>query len=94
MDSRRTSSRGPARSLTRREWTAAFTIAVAAASAAPLAAQVTSKTPPQGVPAPTSAAATPQQKLEKAYADIRETSERLAKIEVPMNVEPAFSFRP
>jgi hypothetical protein len=61
--------------------------------ALPAAAQVTSKVPPQGAPAPASAAATPAQKLEKAFADVRKTSAGLAKIELPMDLEPAFSFR-
>lgn len=47
--------------------------------AAPLLAQ----TPPP--PAP-------EAKLEKANADVRETSQRLAEIEVPMDLEPAFRF--
>lgn len=89
----------PASQMTRRKWTASLSTALAAAAATPVSAQVTSpsttsKTPPQGVPAPAPAASTPEQKLQKAYADIRETSERLAKIEVPMDIEPAFSFRP
>ena len=81
--------------ITRREWTAGLTkLTTAAAIAAPLAAQVTSKTPPQGAPVPAPPADTPEQKLQKAYADIRAASDRLAKIEVPMDVEPAFDFRP
>jgi hypothetical protein len=85
--------------MTRRKWTAGFSTALVAATAATALAQVTpppatSKTPPEGVPAPAPVATTPEQKLQKAYADIRETSQRLAKIEVPMDVEPAFSFRP
>lgn len=60
---------------------------------APLAAQVTSKVPPQGVPAASQTAATPEQKLQKAYADVRAVSEQLSKIEVPMDLEPAFAFR-
>jgi hypothetical protein len=31
--------------------------------------------------------------MAKASEDIRRTSERLRNIEVPMNVEPAFSFK-
>ncbi len=73
--------------LTRREWTALM-------AAAPLAAQVTSKVPPQGAPAPPNPAATAQEKLQKAYADIRSLSDRLSKMEVPMDLEPAFAFRP
>ena len=80
--------------MTRRQWTVGLTTAAAAVGAAPLTPQVTSKAPPQGVPAPAPPSATPEQKLQKAYADVRETSQRLAKIEVPMNVEPAFAFRP
>ncbi len=68
-------------------------------AAAPLAAQVTSppttqKIPPLGAPTPASPAATPEQKLQKAYDDIRQVSARLSKLEVPMNVEPAFAFKP
>lgn len=63
-------------------------------AATPLIAQVTQKNPPEGAPAPAPAAATSEQKLQKAYSDVRETSERLSKIEVPMNIEPAFAFRP
>lgn len=72
--------------LTRRQWTLL-------AAALPAAAQVTSKVPPQGAPAPAQPAATPEQKLQKAYADIREVSDKLSKIEVPMDAEPAFLFR-
>ena len=89
----------PAGQMTRRKWTASLSTAIVAAAATPVSAQVTSppvtsKTPPEGAPAPAPAASTAEQKLQKAYADIREASERLAKIEVPMDVEPAFSFRP
>jgi hypothetical protein len=70
-----------------------------ALSVSPMAEQITTppttqKNPPQGAPAPATSAATPEQKLQKAYADIRSTSERLSKIEVPMDTEPAFAFRP
>ena len=81
MSSRRTSSTR----LTRREWTALI-------GAAPLLGQVTSK-PPQGSPAPAPPSATPEEKLKKAYADIRSVSDRLSQLEVPMNVEPAFAFK-
>jgi hypothetical protein len=60
---------------------------------APLLAQVTSTVPPQGLPAPSNGPASPEQRLQKAYADVRRVSERLSKIEVPMTIEPAFSFR-
>ncbi len=73
--------------LTRREWTAL-------ALAPPLAAQVTtSRNPPQGAPAPPKPPATPQQRLQKAYDDVRSTRDRLSKVELPMTIEPAFGFR-
>ena len=80
MSSRRTSSLR----MTRRQWTAFI-------GAAPLLAQVTSK-PPQGAPIPAPPSATPEEKLKKAYADVREISEKLTRIQVPMDVEPAFAF--
>jgi len=83
-------SRPVSQKITRRRWTQAF---IALAGTVPLAAQVTSKTPPEGSPAPAQPAATPEQKLQKAYADVHQVSERLSQIEVPMNVEPAFAFR-
>ena len=73
--------------ITRRQCTALLT-------ATPLVAQVTQKVPPVGAPAPPQPPATPQQKLEKAYADVHDVSDRLSKIELPTNVEPAFAFRP
>ncbi len=86
MSSRRASSRFMG-GITRRQWTALM-------ASAPIAAQVTSKTPPQGAPAPPPPPATPEQKLQKAYADVRQVSDRLSKLDVPMDVEPAFAFRP
>ncbi len=81
--------------MTRREWNAGLTAAVSVVTGAvPVLSQVTTRTPPQGSPAPAPPSATPEQKLQKAYADVRETSERLSKIEVPTDVEPAFAFRP
>jgi hypothetical protein len=71
--------------MTRRQWTGLV-------GTGPLLGQVTSK-PPQGAPAPAPASATPEEKLKKAYSDVREISERLSRIEVPMNVEPAFAFK-
>lgn len=75
------------RRITRREWTMLL-------AAAPAAAQVTSKTPPQGSPAPPPPGAAPEQKRQKAFDDVRKVSERLSQMEVPMNIEPAFAFRP
>ena len=68
-------------------------------AALPLAAQVqkpptTEKTPPLGSPAPAAPGTDPAAKLSKAVDDVRKVSERLAQMEVPMNVEPAFLFRP
>lgn len=89
------SRRKPSVGITRRKWTASLTGTVAAVTAVwPAPAQVTSKTPPEGSPAPAQPSAAPEQKLQKAYSDVRETSDRLSKIEVPMDVEPAFAFRP
>jgi len=85
MSSRRTSLR-----MTRRQWAAGLTVAI---GAAPAVAQVTSKPPAQGAPAPVHAALTPEQKLQKAYADVHQTSIRLSQIELPMDIEPAFAFR-
>jgi hypothetical protein len=42
--------------------------------------------------AQTPPAPAPEAKLEKANADVREASQRLAEIEVPMDIEPAFRF--
>jgi hypothetical protein len=84
---RMSSSRSWGGRITRRELTALL-------GAAPLAAQVTQKTPPQGAPAPAPGAATAEQKLQKAFADVHEVSDRLAQVEVPMDIEPAFAFRP
>jgi len=50
-------------------------------AAVPLAAQVTS-TPPTTVPSASS-----------PLDDVRETSQQLAQIEIPMSLEPAFLFR-
>lgn len=77
--------------LTRRRWTALLGIAPFAARLA--GAQATSPTPPQGAPAPAPASATPDAKLQKAYADVHGTSVQLSQIVVPVNVEPAFTFK-
>lgn len=73
--------------LTRRQWSTLV-------ACSPLAAQVTSTVPPTGTPSPPAPPATPDQRMQKASADVRKASEQLAAIEVAMNVEPAFSFRP
>jgi hypothetical protein len=75
----------PSTRMTRRQWTALV-------GAAPLLGQVTSK-PPQGAPTPAPPSASPEEKLKKAYTDIRDVSDRLSKLEVPMDIEPAFAFK-
>ncbi len=65
--------------LTRREWTAFL-------GAAPLVAVHAGQT--SAVPEGTASSS-----LDKAIADVHEVSDRLSKLEVPMNVEPAFSFK-
>jgi hypothetical protein len=72
--------------ITRRQW-------VSLVGAAPLVAQITSTVPPKSVPASPSGPASPEARLQKAYAEVRKVSEHLSEIEVPMNIEPAFSFR-
>ncbi len=85
------SSRPASQRITRRQWTARVT---AVAGATPLLGQVTQKAPPTGAPLPAQPAATPEQKLQKANADVHQVSDRLSQIELPMNIEPAFAFRP
>jgi hypothetical protein len=58
----------------------------ALAAAAPLAAQSVSQTP-NAAPAPP-----PDAELQQALANVRNTSNHLSQIEVPMALEPAFSF--
>jgi hypothetical protein len=53
--------------------------------ATPLLAQ----TPPQSAASPV----TPEQSMDKARSQVREVSDKLTAIEVPMNIEPAFRFR-
>ena len=79
--------------MTRRQWTTAL------GAALPLAAQVskppvTHEIPPLGSPTPSPGAADREAKLKKAVADVQQVSERLSQMEVAMNVEPAFAFRP
>jgi hypothetical protein len=73
--------------MSRRSWAALV------ATALPALAQVAPTPPPQGSPQPPPPPATPEARLQKALADIRQTSDRLAQIEVPMDIEPAFAFR-
>jgi hypothetical protein len=64
--------------LTRREWGALIALV-------PLAAQTTIPGP-----APTS----PEQAAAKAVADVQQTKQKLAELQVPMNIEPSFRFVP
>ncbi|HEY1948275.1 MAG TPA: hypothetical protein VGG97_14795 [Bryobacteraceae bacterium] len=66
--------------LTRREWGGLI-----AAAAVPLAAQTTVQ-----VPAPTA----PAEVAAKAIADVQQTKQKLAELQVPMNIEPCFRFVP
>lgn len=75
--------------LNRREWARG---AIAIVTITPLSGQVTQKVPPIGLPVAPASPATPEQRLQKAYADIRAISDQLSKLEVPMDVEPAFAF--
>lgn len=77
--------------VTRRRWTALLGLAPFAARLT--RAQTTTKTPPQGTPMPAPATATPEAKLQKAYADVHDTSVKLSQIVVPANIEPAFTFK-
>lgn len=68
-------------------------------SASPLAAQVTSppvnqKVPPMGTPTASANVKDPAEKLRRAVESVRQVSQTLSKLEVPMDVEPAFQFKP
>jgi hypothetical protein len=80
-------SRPEAPRITRRSWTALMGVS-------PLLGQITQKTPPEGAPKPAAPNATPEQRMQKAMADVKQVSDRLAQLEVPMDIEPAFAFRP
>ena len=69
--------------LTRRQWSLLLGISPLAAQSVP--PTTADKAPPVG-PAPAS--------LQKAMDDIHQVSTRLAGLEVPMNIEPAFAFKP
>ena len=79
--------------MTRRQWTTVLSAAL------PLAAQVSKspterEIPPLGSPPANATASDPEARLKKAVDDVQKVSERLSQMEVPMNVEPAFAFRP
>jgi hypothetical protein len=84
------STRSAEAGFSRREWTRRVAVGL---TALPVAAQVVQKVPPVGAPAAAPPTDTPEQRLQKAYADVRAVSDQLSKLEVPMDVEPAFSFR-
>ena len=65
---------------------ATFLAAVPLAAARTGVAQVTSTVQ-------ATAATTPEQRMAKANAEVRKVSDRLAQTEVPMAIEPAFTFR-
>ena len=67
------------RPFTRREWTALLSAVPMAAQTGPLPAAPTTPSSSSG--------------LEKAIEGVNKVSSRLAQLEVPMNVEPAFSFK-
>ena len=73
--------------MTRRVWATLI-------AATPAIAQVTSHIPPEGAPTASPSAATPEAKLEKANADVRQVKDRLSKIDLPMTIEPSFLFKP
>jgi hypothetical protein len=50
--------------------------------------------PPQSTAAPQAAATFNPGSLEKAQDDVRAASDRLRKVDIPMDLEPAFAFRP
>ena len=73
---------------------AATLIASATIALAQTTPPTTQKTPPVGAPAPSPSATTPEAKRQKAVEDVRQVSQRLSALEVPMDMEPAFVFRP
>ncbi|HEX4228609.1 MAG TPA: hypothetical protein VHZ07_08055 [Bryobacteraceae bacterium] len=78
---------------TRRHWialAASSTMLGANASAALVPDQRIQNTPPMPDQAPP--AATPEVMMQKAQADVRAASDKLAGIEVPITLEPAFAF--
>ena len=74
------------RGLTRRSWAAAL-------AAAPLVAAQVASTPQNPPPLAAPAVGSPEQRAAKAAEDVHKVSDRLAQTEVPIGIEPAFSFR-
>lgn len=72
--------------VSRREWAALLAVA-------PALSQVTSTVPPQAAGASAAKGKSRQAIRDEALDGVRKASQRLSEIEVPMDVEPAFSFR-
>ncbi|HEX4807501.1 MAG TPA: hypothetical protein VH325_01140 [Bryobacteraceae bacterium] len=73
---------------TRRSW-------IALAGAASLGAyQNPQNTPPVPDKAISARGLTPEAMMQKAQADVRAASDKLASVDVPMTIEPAFQFKP
>ncbi|MGC2661546.1 MAG: hypothetical protein WA324_26630 [Bryobacteraceae bacterium] len=71
---------------TRRQW-------IAFAGAATVASAQTIQNTPPPIPDRAPIASTPEAMMQKAEADVREAGQKLAAIEVPISIEPAFLFR-
>jgi hypothetical protein len=77
------------RSFTRRHWAALLAAAPFAGRIADAQVAATPQNPP---PLAAPSAGTPEQRLAKALDEVRKVSDRLAQTEIPMAVEPAFTF--
>jgi hypothetical protein len=64
---------------------------LAALAAAPLLPVTLQANPQQATP---TVPAQPEDPLQKAHEQVRGVGERLRKVEIPMDLEPAFVFRP
>jgi len=78
---------------TRRKWMIAASSTMFSANAATAIAfgQTAQSAPP--VPNQATTAPTPEAMMQKAQKDVQTASEKLAAIEVPMTLEPAFQFK-
>ncbi len=83
--------------LTRRKFAALAAAVPAAAQAGkknrPGGDRSGAESTPAGVSAPVPSMVTADASLQKAYASVQKNSERLAQIDLGMDVEPAFVFR-
>lgn len=82
----------PQKRPTRRQIALALT-AMPATAVPLIVGVVPAQQPTPAKPAPAARQAGPST-LEKAQEDVRQVSERLRKVEIPMDLEPAFAFRP